>query len=416
MVYYGAQRLRCDTSIEPTSSIASLGTPTLSGPKIPPELFHPIVSFITSRPTLLTLCITSQTLRHYAERCLYTSISGPDASNAPLHIGFLRTITQTPRLARYVKEYYSLSIVVYQENPLWDLTKQAFKCMINLKTLVFRGFGGHPCGELLDMDPSSPSSPSLTPTLQLEKLMWGNHSDERSISKILIQQSPSLRELSFGCRPRAAPFSPHACPKLDALWGNRAAIEALLPGRHITRLSWVPELDDSNTDPILGLDEELGALRTLSFGGYFSRPHLELIVGFLSGLEVLEMVGLFPGVRTPLLHHPHLPILSLLFSNSHSPSSPPPHPEQELPLLKSLPSLRELVFSLRWGVAQFPIPLKGRKQEMNRLFAECSMLACVDIVHEWVQVDLDTILYQRWEREGGEPRLVTRGEVRKGRF
>ncbi|KAF8873532.1 hypothetical protein CPB84DRAFT_1798281 [Gymnopilus junonius] len=373
MVYYGAQRLRCDTSIEPTSSIASLGTPTLSGPKIPPELFHPIVSFITSRPTLLTLCITSQTLRHYAERCLYTSISGPDASNAPLHIGFLRTITQTPRLARYVKEYYSLSIVVYQENPLWDLTKQAFKCMINLKTLVFRGFGGHPCGELLDMDPSSSSSSSQTPTLQLEKLMWGNHSDERSISKILIQQSP----------PSVNSHSGAVHAQLHALWGNRAAIEALLPGRHVTRLSWVPELDDSNTDPILGLDEELGALRTLSFGGYFSRPRLELIVGFLSGLEVLEMVGLFPG---------------------------------ELPLLKSLPSLRELVFSLRWGVAQFPIPLKGRKQELIRLFAECSMLACVDIVHEWVQVDLDTILYQRWEREGGEPRLVTRAEVRKGRF
>ncbi|PPR05344.1 hypothetical protein CVT26_011608 [Gymnopilus dilepis] len=375
MVYYGGRRLRCEYA-STSARAPSVDTPVFVEPRLPPELFQPIVSFVTSRNTLYSLCLTSQTLRYYAERCLYSAISVPDASNAPLHVSFLGTITQNPRLARLVKEYYSLSIVVYQENPLWGLTKRALKAMTGLKVLVFRGFGGHPSGELLDFGDSGPP-------FQLQKLHWGNHSDERFMERILVQQGNSLRELSFECRPHPAPFPLQACPDLDCLYGNRAAIEALLPGRKVTRLSWVPELDDSNADPVVGLDKELSALRTLSFGGYFSRPKLELIAQFLERLEVLELVGLSYG---------------------------------EFSLLKNLPSLRELVFSLRWGIAQFPIPLKGRQQAVEELFKDCPKLTRVDVVHEWLHVEVDTIMYQRWERGGGEPRFLTRAEVREGRF
>ncbi len=45
------------------------------------------------------------------------------------------------------------------------------------------------------------------------------------------------------------------------------------------------------------IEGELGNLVTLSYGGYFARPHLGLVVDHLYRLEKLELVGLLSEVR-----------------------------------------------------------------------------------------------------------------------
>jgi hypothetical protein len=74
-------------------------------------------------------------------------------------------------------------------------------------------------------------------------------------------------------------------------------LEALLPGRRVENVEWVPELeDDTGSGRMPQIGAELGHLKELSFGGYFARPHFEHIVEYLDRLEKLELVGLLDDV------------------------------------------------------------------------------------------------------------------------
>ncbi|KAF9474395.1 hypothetical protein BDN70DRAFT_320202 [Pholiota conissans] len=328
-------------------------------PRLPAELFRPIIALLKDhRPTLYALCLSTHLLQHEAERHLYADLDESTAADTSLHIAFLSTITRNPRLAQLVQVYHSINIVHYQEAPLWVLLSQALRRMDNLKVLHFRMFGGHPAAELL-----------LGAPFQLERLHWANHSEGSAMAAVLAEQQ-HLLYLYLESR-RDTTFPPTCCPNLKELSGNRVTLEALLPGRHIEDVAWVPELQDANFGNGGGvnhLEKELTNLRTLSFGGYFARPHFGLVVDYLGRLEKLELVGLL---------------------------------SDELMLLKRLAPLQHLIFSFKWGsrhLQPIPVDFSQRQRLVEELFAWCPNLKCVDIAHEWTTVA--DIWYQRWARGG----------------
>ncbi|KAF8892362.1 hypothetical protein CPB84DRAFT_1848796 [Gymnopilus junonius] len=274
-----------------------LSSPQPTRVHIPPELFEPIISHVAERSLLLSLCLTNQLLRYSAGKQLYSIVA--DLENRDLQIKFLTVITQTPRLALYVKEYRSYSIISSSGDPaLRELTHDGLVAMKGLKVLIFREGSGQPCAEILDMDNGV--------AFQLIKLHWGSHSDENSMRKVLVQQGRTLRELYLQSRSGTL-FPLAACPHLDYLSGNYHTIEALLSGRHVTRLRWVPDLFDpfSHFGKLEDVKKELDQIRTLHLGGYFGRPHLKCLSGYFSKLEALELVGLYDAE-----------VLALDFTNS----------------------------------------------------------------------------------------------------
>lgn len=309
-------------------------------PTLPLELFRPILEELHLQSDLTTLssaALACQTLRYESQGWLFRSPMGlgPAAAgrvgrvlrdggakyfkrvkDGRMHVEFLMTIAScslkdtsnllwgprrskyaNPHLARYVKSYSLDSIVEYQENPLWSLLLTTLPMMSNLKSLTFRAFGGHPAAkELL-----------ANCTFQLNYLDWGCHSDEAGISTFLLGQQ-ELRHISLNCdsllnrtlRQPSTSISiysgatpePVCLQKLASIEGSRAVIESLLPTRSVTSLSWVPQMEDDISEPVDHLNEELGKLKSLSFGGYFARPHLRLVAPYLKSVEVLELVGL----------------------------------------------------------------------------------------------------------------------------
>jgi hypothetical protein len=251
-------------------------------PRLPPELFRPIFEHLDGhRPTLVALSLCNRNLREDAERELYTSLDGSSAEDTELHVAFLTTVTQNRRLASYVRVYHSRYIVdYYKKVPMWNLLYQALRCMDGLKVLYLQMYGGYDLAELL-----------LDVPFRLEKLSWANLSDGGKMVTVLEQQQ-DLKYLYLESQVGAT-FSPMCCPNLKILGGNRDTLEALLPGRRVENVDWVPQLeDDTGIGGMSQIKAELGRLKVLSFGGYFARPDFGHIVDYLERLEQLEVVGL----------------------------------------------------------------------------------------------------------------------------
>jgi len=249
----------------------------LSEPRIPPELIRPIMEYIKDKTCLFSLAITCKAFQFDAERLLYNSVT--QYRDIFTHTIFLTSINTAQRLPPLVKEYAVDSIVHRRDAILWGLLQSALKKMINLKILNFREFSGQPSADLI-----------LNAPFRLEKLYWGSHSDEEAMRVILAEQK-DLKSLRLNCNEETRPYSLDACPNLTFLWGNRYSIEALLPGRKVISLSWVPDLDDSINDPVSGLEMEFSQIKIMSFGGYFRRPSLSMIAHMLTSIELFELIG-----------------------------------------------------------------------------------------------------------------------------
>jgi len=121
----------------------------------------------------------------------------------------------------------------------------------------------------------------------------------------ILDEQSELKELGLYCREKEdGLFSEEACPKLEVLRGNRYTIEALLPGRSIRKLLWIPELEDLNFGPLTPerpVEDSLKKVKVFSLGGYFNRPSLELFLESLKEVEVLELLGLHPHVSFSFL-------------------------------------------------------------------------------------------------------------------
>ncbi|KAF5389331.1 hypothetical protein D9757_003534 [Collybiopsis confluens] len=250
-----------------------------------------------------------------------------------------------------------------EDHIFWEILPKALRALVNLKTLQFRTTGGGPIEGLLDGC-----------TFQLEDLHWHCHSDELKIQSFLPTQR-GLRRLSLGGWDDtrfSAPSSNAGQPDFRELAGSYGVVHAFLPGREITRLRWVPDLDDpwdtSTGLDIEGLATSLEKLKYLSFGGYFTRPHLCSISDHLSSLFYLELMG---------------------------------YDRQEDESVCSLPSLKWLRISIRWGLSQSSI---SDPQERTVQMFTCSKSLQTIEVQEEAKFDNHgnkIHSYNRWDRNLG---------------
>ncbi|CAA7269733.1 unnamed protein product [Cyclocybe aegerita] len=301
-------------------------------PRLPPELFEPIIAHISDVPTLLALCLSSHFLRHEAEPFLYHSPTSSTPTGDPrkhdtnvtLHIRFLTTITN-PRNERLALPRAS-ALAAPRSGP-------------------------------------APYDGAEIVGVNLHELQWLNHSDERALSRILERPNyANLRILHVEWTDSEIDVHPEACPELYEFVSSRAGIESFLPGRKVVMLAWVPKCDDERRRSTLEVrvGEALGQVRMFSFGGFYTRPHMSVVAPWLRSVEVLELVGLVDG---------------------------------ELDVLPQIPNLRELVLSFKWSSYRLPIPPKDRPRTIHRLFSQCEKLEVVNIAHSWSKTRV--ISYER---------------------
>jgi hypothetical protein len=246
---------------------------------LPPELLRPIVYYLYAekdRSSLHALSLTSKILGSEGECFLYRDIT---LANEELHNKFLTTIVASRQKALLVHSYSQDGPDFVGKRRLWNLLSQAFKIMHNLTHLSIRP-------SFLTGAPDEIQQWSF----QLRSLDCRGGLEVRQVVSDFLGAQPGLRRLGVdwaSSSPTLMTLS--VCPALEMLRGNRAIIERLLPGRHITSLVWIPHLDPSN--PIDHLASSLNYLRALSFGGSTSRPSLNFLVCHLRALEVLKLVN-----------------------------------------------------------------------------------------------------------------------------
>jgi hypothetical protein len=248
---------------------------------IPPELLRPIIEHLENdSESLLSVSLASRELQVEGQRILFRTMALPADKEA--HIKFLTVIISSSLLAQHVKEFRQFDLLhpEHQQEPLWELTHRGLKAMVNLKNLLFRALNGPPCAQIL-----------RGCTFRLEILRWGNHHDAEQLLEFLSSQ-PNLRMLEtwwIGLHSNTSGI----CPGLQVLHGDQKLIDAFLPGRRITSLKWSADLEELRRDaPLYTPPQEFHHLRYLSFGGYFGRPLLNVVLFHLPVLEVLELGGL----------------------------------------------------------------------------------------------------------------------------
>ena len=256
---------------------------------LPLELLRPIICYLYAekdRSSLHALSLTSKILGSEGERLLYRDIT---LANEGLHDKFLTTIVASRHKALLVHSYSQDGPDFVGKRRLWNLLSQAFKIMHNLTHLSIR--------------------PSLLTGAPEEIHQWGfqlrsldcrGGLEIRQVVSDFLAAQPGLRRLGVDWASSSPTLMTSSmCPALEMLRGNRAIIERLLPGRHITSLAWIPHMDPSN--PIDHLAPSLNHLRALSFGGSTSRLSLNLFVSHLQSLEVLKLVNASPEVSLSYL-------------------------------------------------------------------------------------------------------------------
>jgi hypothetical protein len=128
---------------------------------------------------------------------------------------------------------------------------------------------------------------------QLEHLTWP--SDDRLLSAFIWNQ-PQLKSLKITAS-WSIRYDPGALPALSSLSKLSTTvpgIQSLLPGRKITSLHWIPDLYDpvDEIDDLHQLTSSLRQLKTLVFGGSFTRPPLWIISTYLDNITVLHLITL----------------------------------------------------------------------------------------------------------------------------
>ncbi|KAE9400426.1 hypothetical protein BT96DRAFT_992940 [Gymnopus androsaceus JB14] len=254
--------------------------------ELPAELYRPIIGHVKHWPTLISLLLTSRHIGGEAERSLYYKFE--HIHNVQTQVLFLQRVVDCP-----LKNTYSGSLL-----------SKAFRAMVNLKVLQFRTNGGMPMGRPLDGC-----------SFQLEQCLWRCHSDEEHMISFLPTQR-KLRNLDLGGWDDTR-FSAPICeqPDFRELTGYYGVVRAFLPGRNITHVGWIPDLDDpmdvSEGLDIVGLAPSLRKLRFLKFGGYFARPHLRNISDHLESLAFLELMGYKKDEDLSVIALPSLKLLRL---------------------------------------------------------------------------------------------------------
>ena len=247
---------------------------------LPLDLLRPIVENLADDSrSLLAVSLASHQLRVEGQRILFRKVALSKYGGR--HATFLTTVTSSSLLASLVQEYHQFGLLnsERQEEPFWGLTCRGLQAMVNLKILRIRTWNGHASAQIFHGC-----------TFQLDAFEWKNRGDVDQILEFL-QTQPHLRTLRVYWKHPELDTS-GICPRLQVLHGDRNTINAFLPGRRLTSLKWTPNKEEQPHESIDHLSEEFHNILFFSFGGYWGRPRLDLVVPHLRAVEVLELVGL----------------------------------------------------------------------------------------------------------------------------
>ncbi len=267
---------------------------------IPVEIFCTIIQCAENDLTTLSnLCLTSKTILPEAQRVLYRNIqiSNDDSAlcldwaiDATRATRLLETITKhNTTLARLPQRLYHRLVGSDYEfsvfRPYWELMKQGVRLMVNLKSLI-----------VIHANPGLSFFGECA--FRLEVFGYGRVCDSsqnhHEAVKLLTSQ-PGLKSLYIWRFPRrdddSIPGNPKF-PQLRALTGDRRTIEHILPGQSsVTKLTWIPDVDEDVSTPPLSVASELLNIRVFSLGGYFRRLTIRHFIPYLQSLRVLRLCG-----------------------------------------------------------------------------------------------------------------------------
>jgi len=247
---------------------------------LPLDLLRPIVENLADDSrSLLAVSLASRQLRVEGQRILFRTVAPMRLAH---HIRFLTTVTSSSLLASLVEEYHQFDLLNNQpqEESFLGLTCRGLQAMVNLKILRLRTGTGQASARLFHRC-----------TFQLEVFDWYNRGDVEQILEFL-QNQPQLRTLRFFWKRPDLNIS-RICPRLQVLHGDQNTINAFLPGCPVTSLKWTPNKEELLlNDSIDHLSEEFHHIRFFSFGGFWGRPRLDLVIRHLWEVEVLELVGI----------------------------------------------------------------------------------------------------------------------------
>jgi hypothetical protein len=248
------------------------------------------------RSTLYSLCLVSRSFLPQTQRTLYRDFNISDDEfalcsasgwiiDATRAMNLFRTLTQhNPSLTKFVQTLYH-RFASYDHSPnklYWDLFKQTLQLMVNLKRLTVTCI--NPIPDLL-----------AGCSFQLEVFGNDRACDEPRVHFATLQHlasQPKLRSLYAWRFFRHDGHLPiQYCPDLEALTGDRRTLEAILPGRSVSRLTWIPDSGEDISTPPKRLIVEFANIRIFSLGGFHRRPNIRLLIPYLPSLEVLRLFG-----------------------------------------------------------------------------------------------------------------------------
>ncbi|KAJ3576825.1 hypothetical protein NP233_g156 [Leucocoprinus birnbaumii] len=263
---------------------------------IPQEIYDLIIYH--AKPdlaSLYTLCLVSSTFLPQAQRTLYKDLNISDDEFA-LCSGWLidakrarllfRTLTNhNPSLCKYVRSLYH-RLASHQDTIdrlYWKLFQQTLQLLTHLKRLTITCI--NPLPDLY-----------AECSFHLEVFGSDRACDEPAVHEATLKHLASQKKLRSLYawrlfREEGEKLPIWFCPDLEALTGDRKTIEGILPGRSVSRLTWIPDADEDSLTPPLRIATEFSNLRVLSLGGYYKRPCLRVVIPYLPSLEVLRLFG-----------------------------------------------------------------------------------------------------------------------------
>jgi len=206
-------------------------------------------------------------------------------------MSLFRTLTErNPALAKFVHSLYHrlASYHGFAERLYWNRFQQTLRLLSNLKRFTITCINPIP-----DLYTGC--------SFKLEVFGSDRACDEPAVHDATLQHlaaQPDLRSLYAWRFYRSEEHLPITyCPNLEALTGDRRTIEGILPGRSVTRLTWIPDSGEDILSPPHSIAMELLNIRILSLGGYYQRPCIQRVISYLPSLEVLRLFGETKEVR-----------------------------------------------------------------------------------------------------------------------
>ena len=254
------------------------------------KVFDPL----QDRLLLCKLMHVSPIFRQEAEIALYRDIGfGMDIDQ---HHRFLNAISQFPRLGGLVQRYEFWVFDCARDITAETLAafKFAMPLMVNLQEFRFTGDK--------EMLLAHAILPGINNIRQLKSLYWrGSTLDEEEISRFLSHERAltKLNAILTGTVVHE-PSVRH----LRTLTGNSWTIRTLLPGRNITELYWIPDLELYTTTFTI-IQPALGAfsrIRILSFGCGAVDKLLSHILPYLTSVEILELITMTVSVSLSFMN------------------------------------------------------------------------------------------------------------------